>query len=68
MEVEVGRIVYTGMLNDKGGMESDCTVTKITPSEYLLVTSTAQGTKDMDWLKRNIPDDAFVTFTDVTSA
>lgn len=49
-----GRIVYTGLLNSTGGMESDCTVTKLASDEYLLVTSTAQAVRDMDWLNRCI--------------
>ena len=28
VDVPVGKIVYTGMLNDRGGYETDCTVTR----------------------------------------
>ena len=37
--VEVGRAVYTGMLNERGGYEADVTVTRTRRTEYLLVTS-----------------------------
>ena len=28
VDVPVGKIVYTGMLNKRGGYETDCTVTR----------------------------------------
>lgn len=64
--VEVGDLVYTGMLNKRGGYESDITVMRTALDRYLVITSTAQGTRDLDWIKRNLGDD-FVVATDVTT-
>jgi 4-methylaminobutanoate oxidase (formaldehyde-forming) len=64
--VPVGRTVYTGMLNDRGGYESDFTLTRVAADQYLLVTGSAQTTRDLDWIERRIPDDARSTIVDVT--
>ncbi len=39
--VEIGRSVYTGMLNERGTYESDVTVTRTGPEEFLIVSSAA---------------------------
>ena len=66
--VPPGRIVYTGMLNDRGGYESDLTVTRLREDAYLIVTGSAQSTRDLDWIRRQTPAGARVTLTDVTGA
>ncbi|MCA1240824.1 FAD-dependent oxidoreductase [Stappia stellulata] len=68
VDVEVGRSVYTGLFNDRGGYESDLTVLRRGPESFLLVTGTAQAVRDADWISRQIPKEAAVTLTDVTSA
>jgi len=62
-----GRAHYTSMLNETGGIESDLTVTRLEAEKFLLVTATAQGNKDMNWVSRHIAD-LNVTVTDATSA
>ena len=66
--VPPGRIVYTGMLNARGGYESDLTVTRLADDAYFIVTGTAQTTRDFAWIRRNIPGDAHAVLTDVTAA
>ena len=61
-----GRMVYTAMLNDRGGFESDLTVIRLSPQRFLLVTGSAQPQRDADWIERHIGD-AFVTVTDVSA-
>ncbi|UDF32754.1 UNVERIFIED_ORG: FAD-dependent oxidoreductase (plasmid) [Roseateles sp. XES5] len=68
IDVGVGRSVYTGLLNARGGYESDLTVMRLSSDRFLLVTGSAQAVHDADWIRRNIPADAHVTLTDVTSA
>ena len=51
---DLNRAVYTGMLNERGGYETDCTVTRLGESEFLVVSPTAQATRDADWIRRNI--------------
>jgi 4-methylaminobutanoate oxidase (formaldehyde-forming) len=66
--IPVGASVYTGLLNARGTYESDLTVARIAEDRFLLVTGTAQATRDADWIRRNIPADAHAILTDVTSA
>ena len=37
--VPVGKVVYTQMLNDRGGIEADLTITRLSEREYMVVTS-----------------------------
>ena len=67
VDVAPGRIVYTQMLNKRGGIECDLTVTRLADDAYLVVTVAAAATHDADWIRRGIVD-ARVTLTDVTSA
>jgi glycine cleavage system T protein len=67
VDVAAGRIVYTQMLNRRGGIECDVTVTRLTADAYLVITIAAAATHDADWIRRGIGD-ARVTLTDVTSA
>lgn len=66
--VPTGRVVYTSLLNDRGGIEADLTVTRIEEGRFLIVTSGATSTRDFGWINANIPSDAHAFLTDVTSA
>ncbi|MEO5325638.1 FAD-dependent oxidoreductase [Mesorhizobium sp. CC13] len=68
IDVEVGRSIYTGLLNERGGYESDLTVMRLGRDKFLIVTGSAQAVHDADWISKNIPDDSHVTLTDVTSS
>ena len=67
VDVAPGRIVYTQMLNARGGIECDLTVTRLADDAYLVVTIAASATHDADWIRRGL-DGARVSLTDVTSA
>ena len=67
MDVAVGRIVYTQMLNARGGIESDLTVTRLSETAYLAVVPGATLQRDLAWMRRH-PGEAFVVVTDVTAA
>ncbi|UCH74889.1 MAG: FAD-dependent oxidoreductase [Rhodospirillales bacterium] len=66
--VEPGRVVYTQWLNERGGIEADLTVTRLAEDRYQVTTAAASAVRDMDWLRRHIPDDAHAVVTDITSA
>ncbi|KAB2851361.1 MAG: FAD-dependent oxidoreductase [Hyphomicrobiaceae bacterium] len=66
--VEPGRCVYTQWLNAKGGIEADLTVTRLSETEFVIITGAANRTRDFSWLKRNMPEDAHCIATDVSSA
>jgi 4-methylaminobutanoate oxidase (formaldehyde-forming) len=67
MDVEPGRIVYTQMLNMRGGIECDLTVTRLSETAFLLVVPGATLQRDLSWLRRHLGDE-FVVITDVTAA
>jgi heterotetrameric sarcosine oxidase gamma subunit len=68
LAVAPGRTVYSGMLDSRGHYESDVTVTRTAPDEFLLVSSAASTERDKDHIKRHLPPDARATLVDVTSA
>jgi glycine/D-amino acid oxidase-like deaminating enzyme/sarcosine oxidase gamma subunit len=65
--VAPGKIVYTPWLNERGGMEADLTVTRLSETEFMVVTGTGAHYRDLNWLKSHIADDDRCTVTDVTS-
>ena len=67
VDVPVGRIVYTQMLNPRGGIESDLTVTRLSETAYLMVVPGATLQRDLAWLRRHVGE-AFAVITDVTAA
>jgi 4-methylaminobutanoate oxidase (formaldehyde-forming) len=65
---EVGRVTYTQMLNRRGGIECDFTVTRLAGDRFRIVTGTAFGQHDLAWLRQHAPDDGSVQVEDETSA
>ncbi len=68
VDVAAERVVYTALLNSRGGIESDLTVVRTGADSFLLITGSTQGVRDRDWIRRNLPDGARVTVTDVTNS
>ncbi|MDR7487161.1 MAG: FAD-dependent oxidoreductase [Armatimonadota bacterium] len=62
-----GTVVYTQMLNARGGIECDLTVTRLGPDRFFIVTGSAFGVHDLDWITRHTPDDGSVAARDVTT-
>ena len=60
-----GRAIYTGMLNPRGGYESDVTVQRIGDAHYRIFTGTAAIRRDLGWLNRHL-DGEQVTLRDST--
>ena len=65
------RMVYTAMLNERGGFESDLTVITLPPDaggeRFLLVTGSAQPVRDADWIRRHIGAHEHALLTDVSA-
>ena len=62
---DVGAITYTSMLNERGGIECDFTVTRLAEDRFWIVTGTAFGQHDLAWIRSHAPED--VTVEDATS-
>ena len=67
-DVAVGRLVYTQWLNDKGGIEADLTVTRLSETCFLIVTAAETSVREFNWLTQHISDADRCVLTDVTSA
>ena len=67
IDVPVGRVVYTQMLNKNGGIECDLTVTRLSETAYLAVVPGATLQRDLAWMRRHVGD-AFAVITDMTAA
>ncbi|MGB1609288.1 MAG: GcvT family protein, partial [Ilumatobacteraceae bacterium] len=65
IDAPIGKAVYTQWLNDRGGIESDLTVTRLDDDRFMVVTAAAAATRDMALLRRACRD-RDVTVTDVT--
>lgn len=63
----VGSVVYTQMLNPRGGIECDFTVTRLGADHFQIVTGTAFGAHDLSYIQSHIPADGSVRVEDVTS-
>jgi 4-methylaminobutanoate oxidase (formaldehyde-forming) len=68
VDVAAGRVVYTQWLNERGGIEADLTVTRLSETAFMIVGGTETEVRDFYWLKRQIPDDAHCVLTNVTSS
>jgi glycine cleavage system T protein len=64
---DVGAITYTSMLNPRGGIECDFTVTRLAEDRFRIVTGTAFGQHDLAWIRAHAPEDGSVAVEDVTS-
>ncbi len=68
IDVAIDKVAYTALLNERGGIEGDVTVTRIAQDQFYLLDAAATQHRTLTWLKSQIQDDEFVTVTDVTSA
>jgi 4-methylaminobutanoate oxidase (formaldehyde-forming) len=55
------------MLNSRGGIECDFTVTRVEEELFSIVTGTAFGNHDLSWIRRHAPDDGSVRVNDATA-
>jgi glycine cleavage system T protein len=65
---DVGQITYTSMLNARGGIECDFTVTRLAEDRFRIVTGTAFGQHDIAWIRQHVPEDGTVAVDDVTAS
>ena len=63
-----GRAVYTLMLNDRGGIESDLVALRLTEDDYRLYVGTAAIKRDLAWLERHLAENEAVRLEDETEA
>lgn len=63
-----GHVTYTQMLNERGGIESDVTVTQIDEHTFRMISGTSLNSHDTAWLTDHLQDDGSVVLKDVTAS
>ena len=51
-----GSVIYTQMLNERGGIEADLTLCRLGPEHFYIVTGTAFGGHDFGWIRQHLPE------------
>jgi glycine cleavage system aminomethyltransferase T/glycine/D-amino acid oxidase-like deaminating enzyme len=49
MDVRAGRVVYTSLLDERGGFRGDLTIMRLGPERFRVVTGGATGMMDLKW-------------------
>jgi heterotetrameric sarcosine oxidase gamma subunit len=73
LDVRAGRVIYTSLLDERGGFRGDLTVMRLGPQRFRVVTGGATGMADLKWFAdhlpgQGVPGDAPAAVTDLTSA
>jgi glycine cleavage system aminomethyltransferase T/glycine/D-amino acid oxidase-like deaminating enzyme len=68
VDVAPGRVVYTSVLDDRGGIRADLTVMRLAGDHYRVVTGGVTGNIDRKWFADRMPEDGRAHVVDQTSA
>jgi glycine cleavage system aminomethyltransferase T/glycine/D-amino acid oxidase-like deaminating enzyme len=68
IDVPVGRVIYTPILNHEGGFKSDLTIMRLGQREFRIVTGGADGPRDLKWFRGHLPADGSAAIVETTSA
>jgi len=64
----IGSAIYTAMLNQRGGFESDLTALRLGQHNYRLYVGTSAIKRDISWLQRHLEPGEQVSINDETEA
>ncbi len=68
VDVPVGRVIYTPLLNPAGGIFADLTIIRLAHDAYRVVTGGGMGMRDKKWFVDHLPADGSAQLADMTSA
>ena len=68
VDVQVGRVIYTPLLNERGGIVADLTIIRLAHDRYRVVTGGGMGMRDRKWFTDHLPADGSAQLHDRTSA
>jgi glycine cleavage system T protein len=68
MNKKVGKVTYTSMLDEEGGIMCDLTVSRLGENRFLVVTGGSIGGHDLAWMRSHLPVDGSVRITDISSS
>ena len=63
-----GRLTYTQLCNERGGIECDLTIARLEDERFYIVTGTAFGGHDLSWIRENLDSDSSVKLADITDS
>ena len=66
--VALGRVIYTPVLDERGGFRSDLTVMRLAHDRFRVVTGGAHGMVDRKWFADRMPKDGTASVVDLTSS
>lgn len=64
----VGRVIYTPVLDERGGFRTDLTVVRMGEEHFRVISGGADGSRDRKWFSDHLPADNSVSFADLTSS
>ncbi|MGH3318451.1 MAG: GcvT family protein [Nocardioidaceae bacterium] len=67
-DVAPGRVIYTPVLDERGGIRSDLTVMRLSEDRFRVVTGGLTGNIDRKWFADRMPADGRAEVVDLTSA
>jgi heterotetrameric sarcosine oxidase gamma subunit len=67
MDVRAGRVVYTSLLDERGGFRGDLTIMRLGPQRFRVVTGGATGMMDLKRFAGQLPEDGTASIVDQTS-
>ena len=61
IDVEPGKVVYTQWLNERGGIEADLTITRLSEDTFDVITSISSLKRDWSYLQQYLKNDSKLT-------
>ena len=68
MDVAIGRVVYTSLLDANGGFKCDLTIMRLGSQQFRVVTGASTAMADKKWFSDHLPPDGSAQLADLTSA
>jgi len=68
LDVAPGRVVYTSLLDERGGFKADLTIMRLGAAHFRVVTGGATGMAEKKWFTGHLPADGTAALADLTSA
>ncbi len=67
VDVPIGRVVYTPLLNSAGGIVADLTIMRLAHDHHRVVTGGGMGMRDRKWFTDHLPADGSAQLHDATN-
>jgi glycine cleavage system aminomethyltransferase T/glycine/D-amino acid oxidase-like deaminating enzyme len=68
VNVAPGKVVYTPIIDERGGFRADLTIMRLDENHFRVVTGGAHGNLDRKWFRDHLPADGSAQIFDLTSS